>query len=63
MRPFSKWELLLKEFAPRGSEFLLLRANPYGMENHFYNNMRPPFNVTILLRICVTVSWELRQWS
>ena len=28
----------MKEFAPRGSEFFPLRAVPYGMENHFYDN-------------------------
>ena len=26
-----------KEFAPRGKEFIPLRAVPYGMENHFHN--------------------------
>ena len=36
--PFFKWELLKrKEFAPRGSEFFLLRAVPYGKENNFYH--------------------------
>ena len=28
---------LMKEFAPRGSEFFPLRAVPYGMETHFYH--------------------------
>ena len=43
-----------KEFAPRGSEFFLFRVAPYGMENHFYHITRPPLNVTILLRACVS---------
>ena len=37
LRPFSNLELLLKEFAPRGSKFFPLRAVPFGMENHFYH--------------------------
>ena len=33
LRPFSKWELLLKErICFQGSEFFPLRAVPYGME-------------------------------
>ena len=28
---------LRKEFSPKWSEFCLLRAVPYGMENHFYH--------------------------
>ena len=45
LRPFSEWELLLKErtgyqrerkeLAPRGSEFFPLRAVPYDMEITF----------------------------
>ena len=51
LRPFLKWELLIKEricsqkkeFAPKGSKFskgskfFPLRAVPYGMENRFYH--------------------------
>ena len=45
-----------KEFAPRGSEFFLLRAIHYDMINHFYHIGWPPLNVTILVthvRNCV----------
>ena len=47
LRPFSKWELLLKdricslweqiEYAPSGSKFFPLRAVPYDMANDFYH--------------------------
>ena len=36
--PFQNWNFSQrKEFAPRGSEFFLLRVVPYGKENHFYH--------------------------
>ena len=47
---------LKKEFAPRGSEFFLVRAVPYGMEINFYHIRLPPLNVTIYIthsRTCV----------
>ena len=50
-----------KEFAPRGSEFIPLRAVPCDMENYFYEIRWHPLDVTILLRMCVTAKWELRQ--
>ena len=36
--PFQNGNLSKREeIAPRGSEFLSLRAVPYGMKNHFYH--------------------------
>ena len=38
LRPFLKWEILLKKrTCPRGSELFPLRVVPYGMENYFYH--------------------------
>ena len=38
VRPFLKWELLIrKEFAPIGSEFFAIRAIPKGVKDHFYH--------------------------
>ena len=48
-----KGKILLREEA----KFFLLRAVPYGMENHFYLIRRLPLNVTIFfisnVRLCV----------
>ena len=52
---------LRKELAPRGSQFFPLREVPYGIERHCYHIRLLPLNVTILLRMCVTAKYELRQ--
>ena len=48
--PFQNGKISLRrEFAPRGSEFFLLRAVPYTTENHAYHIRWPLLNVTIFI--------------
>ena len=60
LRPFSKWELLLKErICSQRSEFFPLRVVPEGIENHIYHIRCAPLSVTIFItHVCI-----LRDWS